>query len=129
MKTDFSQYLGVPVNIQLRETMVMVACSEKQKLKYAADAETPQWIPEGLFAPPSAPDGQPQPMGIVNIKYAVLSEIEGKPDWLEVRFAAPGPEKGSLVVLGMLVRLLDLGYVTRIVMPPEEPSRILFTNP
>lgn len=113
----FAKYLGIPVTVQLKETFVMVGVSGKKSAPHFP-AREPVYTPQAVMQPEG-------PATTHLIDFAILSEIEGSSDMLEMMMLAPGPIEKSTAVTSTLLPVSLIAFVTRIGQEPKEPSMIL----
>lgn len=119
-------YLGVPVQVQLRFPLAGVTVSNKGKLPYADEPEKSQWMAE-----PYMEHGSPSATQLV--AFAVLRPVVGATTaavemrWSSVPVTPPpgGGLMGTIATLATLIDMRDIVAITRVVSVPEPSSLIL----
>lgn len=129
-------YLGIPVLVQLRNfPLVGVQVRFKEQLPHSEDPKTQAWIPEPVMTPRVDEKNQligMDPEATQLIQFAVLYEVEGHPDLLEMRWFSrpPDPHKKDdpfkKAVICSLIQRQDIVSVSRVARV-EEASTILLT--
>lgn len=107
-KSSLQNYLGIPVLVQLKQPLIGVTIGGYQRLRFATDPSTPQWVPIPLVRGDRIEVTQV-------VQVATLSEVEGSDTMLEILWEMPRLNATDReTVLGTLIGMDDILAVTRI---------------
>lgn len=116
--TPLAEYLGIPVFIQLKVSILVASPAEKRAIPYSSIRD-PQWVPRVLqhLARPTDPESPVMNAAVDVLEFAVLHATDD-PKLFEVVWSVPS--KNGLATVATLLPFDCIAQVTRVVSVPEE---------